>query len=66
MLKQYDWKVHPVGENLPTPVCVFQLKAVTAFLKSGVTLNKLDCFHGLLKETVLALSSNQRTNSTNS
>ena len=59
MLKQYDSKVHPVGENLPTPVRVFQVKTVTAFLKSGVALNKLDCFRELLEETGFAMSSSQ-------
>ena len=59
MLQQYDDKVHAVGENLPTAVRVFRVKTVTAFLKSGVPLNKLDCFRQLLEENGLSLSSSQ-------
>ena len=59
MLQRYDDKVHAVGENLPTAVRVFRVKTVTAFLKSGLPLNKLDCFRQLLEENGLSLSSSQ-------
>ena len=45
MLQAYDKKVHPSGETLPECVCVHRVKVVTAFLKAGVPLNRLDCFH---------------------
>ena len=59
MLQQYDHDVHPVGEGLPASVRVYQVRAVTAFLQSGVALNKLDCFRELLEENGLSLSSSQ-------
>ena len=60
MLRQYDHDVHPVGEGLPaSSVRVYRVRAVTAFLQSGVALNKLDCFRELLKENCLSLSSSQ-------
>ena len=59
MLTQYDRLVHPVGETLPTIIRVFRVKTVTAFLKSGVALSKLDCFRDLSEENGYALSSSQ-------
>ena len=59
MLTQYDRLVHPVGETLLTTIRVFRVKTVTAFLKSGVALSKVDCFHDLLEEYGYALSSSQ-------
>ena len=59
MLTQYDSCVHPVGETLPTNFQIFRVKTVTAFLKSGVALNKVDCFRDLLEENGYALSSSQ-------
>lgn len=50
MLKAYDKDVHPVGEGLSEEVGVYHVKVVTAFLKAGVPLNKLDCFRDLLEE----------------
>ena len=58
-LTQYDRLVHPVGETLPTTIRVFRVKTVTAFLKSGVALSKVDCFRDLLEENGYALSSSQ-------
>ena len=46
-------------EKLPTNIQVFRAKTVTVFLKSGVALNKVDCFHDLLEENGYALSSSQ-------
>ena len=59
MLTQYDSRVHPVGETLPTSIRVYRVRTVTAFLKSGVALNKIDSFRDLLEENGLALSSSQ-------
>ena len=55
MLQQYDHD----GEGLPASVRVYRVRAVTAFLQSGVALNKLDCFRELLEENGLSLSSSQ-------
>lgn len=57
MLSQYDSHVHPVGETLPTSIRVYQVQTVTAFLKSGVALSKIDSFCDLLEENGFALSS---------
>ena len=57
MLKKYDQKVHPVGENLPEDVRVYRVKVVESFLKAGVPLSKIDCFYELLEENSLRLSS---------
>lgn len=59
MLIQYDQEVHPVGERLPSSVRVYRVKTVTAFLKSGVPLSKLDCFRELLEENAFSLSGSQ-------
>lgn len=37
-----------IGECLPSSVRVYRVKTVTAFLKSGVPLNKVACFRELL------------------
>ena len=59
MLKNYDKEVHPVGENLPNEVRVYRFKVVTAFLKVGVPLAKIDCFRELLEESSYSLSGSQ-------
>ena len=57
MLKKYDQKVHPVGENLPEDVRVYRVEVVESFLKAGVPLSKIDYFRELLEENSLRLSS---------
>jgi len=37
-------KHHLVGENLPDATRVYRIKTVTAFLKAGVPLSKVDNF----------------------
>ena len=59
-LKQFDREFHPEGETLPDSVRVYRVKVVTAMLKAGVPLNKIDSFRDLLEEHAFAL-----TNSTN-
>ena len=59
MLTQYDSCVHPVAETLPTSIHVYRVRTVTAFLKNGVALNKIDSFCDLLEENGFALSSSQ-------
>ena len=35
---------NPVGQTLPQDQCIYCVKVVTAFLRAGVPLNKLECF----------------------
>ena len=55
-LKQYDDKVHPAGETLPDSVRVYRVNVVTALLKAGVPLSKLDNFRQILEENAYSLS----------
>lgn len=59
ILKNHDKEVHPVGEKLPEEVRVYRFKVVTAFLKAGVPLAKIDCFRELLEESAYCLSGSQ-------
>ena len=56
-LKQFDSEVHPEGERLPETTRVYRVKVVTAMLKAGVPLFKIDSFRDLLEEHALSLSS---------
>lgn len=56
MLKKYDKDVHPVSEGLSEEVRAYRVKVVTAFLKAGVPLNKVDCFRDLLEEHAFSLT----------
>ena len=56
MLRKYDKDEHPIGETLSEEVRVYRIKLVTSFLKAGVPLSKIDCFHDLLKENAFWLS----------
>ena len=53
ILQKYDCEVHPVGENLPEQAHIHRVKVVTAFLKAGVPLSKINCFRQLLEEDAL-------------
>ena len=55
-LQHYDNEVHPEGENLPEAARVYWIKVITAFLKAGVALSKLDNFRDLLEEHAFSLS----------
>ena len=56
-LRIYDQEHHPVGETLPDSVRVYRVRVLTAMLKSGVPVSKIDCFRDLLEENALALTS---------
>ena len=43
-LLAYSSKHHPVGETLPESTRIYRIKVVTAFLKAGVPLIKVDNF----------------------
>lgn len=51
-LKRYD-EVHPSGEMLPVS---YRVNVVTALLKAGVSLTKLDSFREIFEENAFALS----------
>ena len=59
MLRQYDNEVHPVGEGLSDSVRVHRVKVVTAFMKAGIPLTKVDCLRDLLEENAYRLSNSQ-------
>ena len=48
--KAYSSKEHVVGETLSSECQVYRIKAIKAFLKAGVPLNKIDCFRDILEE----------------
>ena len=54
-LEKYDKEFHPAGETLPDSTRVFRVKVVTALLKAGVPLSKVDSFRDLFEETGYAL-----------
>ena len=56
-LHAYDSRVHLVGDGLPDSTRVYRVKVVTAMLKAGVPLNKIDLFRDLLEEHGYALTS---------
>ena len=59
LLKKYNDEAHPSGENLAESTRIYRVKVVTAFLKAGVPLNKVDCFRELLEESSYRLTASQ-------
>ena len=60
MIQAYDKKVHQSWETLPECVRVHRVMVVTAFLKAGEPLNRLDCFREILEERHLFNSRNRK------
>ena len=56
MLQAYDKKVHLSRKTLPECVHVHHVKVVTAFLKAGVPLNRVDYFREILEESAFRLA----------
>ena len=56
-MKKYDELAHPKGETLTEEQRVYRVRVVTAFLKAGVPLNKLDNFRDLLEDGGYRLTS---------
>jgi hypothetical protein len=54
-LQAYSSKHHPVGENLPESTRIYRVKVVTAFLKAGVPLSKVDSFRDIFEEHAFSL-----------
>ena len=59
LLKKYDDEAHPSGENLAESTRIYRVKVVTAFLKAGVPLNKVDYFRELLEKSSYRLTASQ-------
>ena len=55
-LVAYNEQEHPRGETLSTDQWVYRVKVVTAFLKAGVPLAKLDHFRDILDKNAYRLS----------
>lgn len=55
-MKEYDKDVRPAGETLSKVQREFCINVLTAFLKAGVPLNKLDHFHEVLEEHAYKLA----------
>ena len=56
MLVQHNEETHLRGETLPQQQQVYRIKMVTAFLKAGVPLSKIESFRELLKENAYRLT----------
>ena len=56
MLVQHDEETHLRGETLPEQQQVYRIKVVTAFLKAGVPLSKIESFRELLEENAYRLT----------
>ena len=54
-LQEYSSKHHPVGEKLPESTRIYRVKVVTAFLKAGVPLSKVDSFRDIFEEHAFSL-----------
>jgi len=55
-LAKYDKHEHPRGETLSQDQRIYRINVVTAFLKAGVPLSKLDHFRDILEEHAYSLS----------
>ena len=55
-LKEHDALTHLVGETLPIGQRVYRLKVVKTFLRSAVSLSKVDAFKDLLEENSFHLT----------
>ena len=59
MLKTYGQDVHPSGQNLPEAVRINRVMIVRSFMKAGVALEEIDCFHVFLEENTHRLTGSQ-------
>ena len=55
-LAKYDKQEHPIGEMLSQDQRIYRINVVTAFLKAGVPLAKIDHFCDILEEHAYRLS----------
>ena len=54
-LQAYSLKHHPVGENLPESTRIYRVKVVTALLKEGIPLLKVDGLRDIFEEHAFSL-----------
>ena len=54
-LATYSKEVHNKGESLPLDMQVYRVKVVSAFLRAGVPLSKVDLFRDILEENAFRL-----------
>ena len=59
-LQEYSSKHHPVGEKLPESTRIYRVKVVTAFLKAGVPLSKVDSFRDIFEEHAFSLGDSSK------
>ena len=55
-LKLFEDDAHPRGENLPEAQKLYRVKVVTAFLKAGIPLSKIEPLRELLEEYAYRIS----------
>ena len=55
-LEKHNEEVHLQGETLPEKQQVYRVKVVTAFLRAGIPLSKLDTFRDLFEESAYHLT----------
>lgn len=61
-LKRFNERTHQRGETLPESQQVYRVKVVTAFLRAGVPMNKVDAFREILEENALRLTDQRHMN----
>ena len=54
-LQTYEQEIHPSGETLPEAQKLYRVKVVTAFLKAGIPIGKVEHFKDLLEEHAFML-----------
>lgn len=55
-LKKYNETVNPKGQTLQDEHRVYRVKVMTAFLRAGVPISKLEHFRDILEENALSLT----------
>lgn len=59
MLEAYTKEIHPQGESLPIVTRVYRVQVVTASMRAGVLLAKIDSFRNIFEEHGHSLTSSQ-------
>lgn len=57
IVQTHDTQINPAGGSLPDSTRVYRVKVVTAMLKAGIPLSKIDLLCDLLEEHACALTS---------
>ena len=56
-MHKYDSTVHPVGEGLAESTRIYRVNVITAMIKAGLPVKKIDCFRSLFEEHTFSLTS---------